>query len=38
MTTAVLNTKIGEAQNKIRHTNRIVTTAVPNTKDGEVGN
>ena len=38
MTTTVLNTKIGEAQNKIRHTNGIVTTAVPNTKDGEVGN
>ena len=38
MTTAVLNTKIGEVENKIPDTSSLVTTTVLNTKFSEVEN
>ena len=38
MTTAVLNTKISEVENKIPNTNSLVTTTVLNTKFNEVEN
>ena len=38
VTTTLLNTKIGEVENKIPDTNGLVTTIVLNTKIGEVEN
>ena len=38
MTITVLNTKIGEVENKLSVTSALVTTTIFNTKIGKVGN
>ena len=38
MTTTVFNTKIGEVENKLPDTNKLLTTALLNAKPGEVDN